>query len=166
MWRQKIGIWRCCCSKFPHLRVYSSRRNENEPTAAKRCRHSLSLNRKGATCMTKERFAFVADTMSEVLSQNFVPKNSEKSTQWALSTFLMQCNQHNECFSEESEKQVPYKHTGKDRSRHYLFRSLSLCHSRHVIQLLKYLFAYNVTIYNAPPVKSPSMLLTDATNSS
>ena len=72
--------------------------NEPEPSA-KRRRLSLSLN-----CPT--RFEFL-DEAREALSKKFVPKNTEKSTQWALSTVLMWRDKRNECFKEQPEKQVP-----------------------------------------------------------
>ena len=61
------------------------------PSASKRRRLSLSLTRKRATCTTStatERFEFLDDAKSEALTKKFVPKNTEKSTQWALSTCL------------------------------------------------------------------------------
>ena len=53
------------------------------------------------------RFEFLDAAKSEALSKKFVPKNTAKSTRWALSTFLAWRDRRNECFSEESEKQVP-----------------------------------------------------------
>ena len=37
---------------------------------------------------TATRFEFVDDAKEEALSKKFVPKNTVKSTQWALSTFF------------------------------------------------------------------------------
>ena len=82
----------------------------NELLAAKRRRFSLCLSRKRATSTTTtatERFEFLDAAKSKALSKKFVPKNTEKSTQWGLSTFLTWRDRRNECFSEESEKQVP-----------------------------------------------------------
>ena len=78
------------------------------PSSSKRRR--LSLTRKRATCTTStatERFEFLDDAKSEALTKKFVPKNTEKNTQWTLSTFLSWRDKRNQCFSEEPEKQVP-----------------------------------------------------------
>lgn len=64
--------------------------SENEP-AAKRPRLSLSL-KQGASTAT--RFEFLDNTREEALSKKF-PQNTEKSTQWALSTFLTWRDKHN-----------------------------------------------------------------------
>ena len=64
--------------------------NEPEPSA-KRRRLSLSLNR-------PTRFEFLDEAREEALSKKFVPKNTEKSTQWALSTFLTWRDKRNECY--------------------------------------------------------------------
>ena len=75
--------------------------------SAKRRKLSLSLKRK-ATCTTViERFEFMDDAKSEALSKKSVPKNTKKSTQWALSTFLSWRDRRNAYFSEQPENQVP-----------------------------------------------------------
>ena len=43
----------------------------------------------------------------EALSKKFVPKNTEMSTQWALSTFLTWRDKCNERFKEEPDKHIP-----------------------------------------------------------
>ena len=78
-----------------------------EPPAAKTRRLSFTLKKRATTASTAERFAFVDEAKSEALSKKYVPKNTEKSTQWALSTFLTWRDRRNECFSQEPEKQVP-----------------------------------------------------------
>lgn len=76
---------------------------ENEP-AVKRPKLSLSLKRRGS--MTPTRFELLDNAREEALSKKFVPKNTEKSTQWALSTFLTWCDKRNERFKEEPDKHV------------------------------------------------------------
>ena len=67
-------------------------------------KRKLSLN--GRSCSTTECFQFVNEAKMEVLEKRFVPKNTESSTKWALSTFLSWCKRHNACFN-EPENQVP-----------------------------------------------------------
>ena len=55
-----------------------------------------------------ERFQFVDSAKSEAVSKKFVPKNTEKITQWALSTFLSRHEWRNARFAEESENLVPW----------------------------------------------------------
>ena len=55
-----------------------------------------------------ERFQFVDSAKSEALSKKFVPKNTEKGTQWALSAFLSWRERRNARFVEESENLVPW----------------------------------------------------------
>ena len=43
------------------------------------------------------------DGKSEALSKRFVPKNTEKSTQWALCTYLSWRDRRNACFSEQPD---------------------------------------------------------------
>ena len=93
------------------------------PSASKRRKLSLSLTRKRATCTTStatERFEILDDAKSEALTKKFVPKNTGKSIQWALSTFLSWRDKRNQCFSEEPEKQVPLDNTGKHRPSRFL----------------------------------------------
>ena len=55
-----------------------------------------------------ERFQFVDSAKSYALSKKFVPKNTEKGTQWALSAFLSWRERRNaRAFAEESENLVP-----------------------------------------------------------
>ena len=87
------------------------------PSASKRRRLSLSLTRKRATCTTSTptvRFEFLDDAKSEALTKKFV--QTEKSTQWALSTFISWRDKRNQCFSEEPEKQVPLDILGSTNS--------------------------------------------------
>ena len=71
----------------------------------KRRKLSLSLNRK-EPCST-ERFVFLDNVKAEALNKRYVPKNTEKSTQWALSTFRSWRDKRNDHFREEADKQVP-----------------------------------------------------------
>ena len=68
-----------------------------EQPSAKKPRLSLSLNKRATS--TAERFVFVDEAKSEALSKRYVPKNTEKSTQWALSTYLMWRDHHMSLFS-------------------------------------------------------------------
>ena len=56
---------------------------------------------------TATRFEFVDHAKEEALSKKFVPKNPEKSTQWALSTFFAWRDKSNECFKDQPDKLVP-----------------------------------------------------------
>ena len=76
----------------------------NEPSGKRRSKLSLSLKRKATVA---ERFEFVDDAKSEALSKKFVPKNTKKSTQWALSTLFSWRDKRNVCFSGLPENQVP-----------------------------------------------------------
>ena len=77
----------------------------SESGPAKRRKLSLSLNRK-EPCST-ERFVFLDNAKAEALNKRYVPKNTEKSTQWALSTFRSWRDKRNDHFREEADKQVP-----------------------------------------------------------
>ena len=66
----------------------------SESGPAKRRKLSLSLNRK-EPCST-ERFVFLDNAKAEALNNRYVPKNTEKSTQWALSTFRSWRDKRNE----------------------------------------------------------------------
>ena len=43
------------------------------------------------------RFEFVDNAREEALSKKFVPKNTEKGTQWALSAFFVWRDKRNKC---------------------------------------------------------------------
>ena len=91
-----------------HYRIYYLQRKSAQRRRAvqlKRRKLSLSLNRK-EPCST-ERFVFLDNAKAEALNKRYVPKNTEKSTQWALSTFRSWRDKRNDHFREEADKQVP-----------------------------------------------------------
>ena len=82
---------------------------------------------------TAMRFEFVDDAKEEALSKKFVPKNTEKSTQWALSTFFSWLDKSNECFKDQPDSRWDVQiHLLSANGLVYTFQSC------------------NVTIYNAP----------------
>ena len=74
-----------------------------ESGPAKRRKLSLSLKRKDSG--SSERLVFLDN--AETLNKRYVPKNTERNTQWALTTFRSWRDKHNEHFREEPDKQVP-----------------------------------------------------------
>ena len=105
--RLEVDGWDSEQDSTPLQDSVSENSSPGNEQSAKRRKLSLSLKRK-ATCTTvTEQFEFMDDTKSEALIKMFVPKNTEKSTQWALSTFLSWRDRRNACFSEQPENQVP-----------------------------------------------------------
>ena len=67
----------------------------------------LLLSLKPKDSGSTEWFVFLDNAKVEALNKRYVPKNTEKNTQWTLSTFRLWRDKRNEHFREEPDKQVP-----------------------------------------------------------
>ena len=72
----------------------ASKENELGPPSSKKKRLSLSLSKKGKE--PKERFPLLPIDQTECVKKAVVPKNTEKSTKWALRAFTLWLTQRNE----------------------------------------------------------------------
>ena len=63
----------------------------------------LSLSKK----KNSERFEFISGAKVETLGKKFVPQNTESSTKWALTNYLLWRDKRNATFSDKPSEQVP-----------------------------------------------------------